>query len=236
MGPLAGASYLGRRRQCSDSRRERCTSLEWRRVSRWATRMGPSRSPPHSSSIPRGIPPPYLHWGRRRHQWRFREVVVSSEGDVRNALGESYMPMAHGGIRMSPASDDQYRGRKRSDYIMMRTGVCFCCWRRYIMILGQLVVSIGHFQFDIINTGICLGSTGRYVFIVQIDRLSFRRSRGPGLYRLSDPKQYHEHVANTDVFCALQPLASTTLFRAARILWDTRRRTSATNREFRNST
>jgi len=52
----------------------------------------------------------------------------------------------------------------------------------------------------------------------------------------SDPKQYHEHVANTDVFCALLPLTSTTLFRAARILWDTRRRTSAINREFRNST
>jgi len=104
---------MGRRQQCSDSRRERCTSLGRRRVSRWATRMGPSRSPPHSSSLPRGIPLPYLHRRRRRHQCRFREVVVSLEGDVRNALGESYMSMARGGICVTLASDGQYRGRKR---------------------------------------------------------------------------------------------------------------------------
>jgi len=91
VGPLAGASYLGRRRQCSNSRREQCTSLGWRSLSRRATRVGLSRSRRHSSSIPHGIPLPYLHRRRRRHQCRFREVVVSSEGDVRNALGESYV-------------------------------------------------------------------------------------------------------------------------------------------------
>jgi len=62
-------------------------------------------------------------------------------GRCTKARWASHMSMARGGIRVSLASDGQYRGRCD----LVRTGACLGCWRRYIMILGQLVVSIGHF-------------------------------------------------------------------------------------------
>ena len=69
-GAVCGSLDLRRRRRCWDSLREQCSSLGWRRVSRWATRMGPLPSPPRSSSIPRGLPLPYIHRRRRRHRCR----------------------------------------------------------------------------------------------------------------------------------------------------------------------